>query len=77
MGINILAFGQIAEIAGNSEWKSEGIESTDNLRLHLETDFPLLKSVKYSVAVNRRLVHGNEKLNDNDTVALLPPFSGG
>lgn len=77
MGINILAFGQIAEIAGSSELKSEGIDSTGNLRLHLETEFPLLKSVKYSIAVNRRLVHGNEKLNDNDTVALLPPFSGG
>mgnify|MGYP001182319601 CR=1 FL=1 len=77
MKINILAFGQIAEIAGSTEWESQDIENADNLRIYLEGNYPQLKSVKYSIAVNRRLIHGNEKFNDNDTVALLPPFSGG
>lgn len=77
MKINILAFGQIAEIAGNNEWEAEGFDNTDKLREDLENTYPLLSSVKYSIAVNRKLVHDCHKLEDNDTVALLPPFSGG
>lgn len=77
MKIKILAFGQIAEIAACSEWDIEGIENADSLRKYIEDIYPQLNSLKYLIAVNRKIVHGNESFNDNDTIALLPPFSGG
>ena len=77
MKINILAFGQIAEITNCPEWVADGIENTDSLRKYLENNYPHLNSVKYSIAVNRKIVHGNESFDENDTIALLPPFSGG
>jgi sulfur-carrier protein len=33
--------------------------------------------IKYSIAVNKQVIQNNTTLNPDDTVALLPPFSGG
>lgn len=77
MEINILAFGQIADITGKSEFKIPGVNNTDLLKSKLSELFPELNSIKYSIAVNKKVVQSNTKLNNKDTVALLPPFSGG
>jgi sulfur-carrier protein len=39
--------------------------------------FPGLEKVKYMVAVNRVMIRENIPLAGNETVALMPPFSGG
>lgn len=31
----------------------------------------------YKLAINNQIVHGNTPLHDGDTVALLPPVTGG
>lgn len=36
-----------------------------------------LKNINYKVAVNYNLVEEDYQLNENDEVALLPPFAGG
>lgn len=77
MEINILAFGQIAELTGKSSWKFTGVNCTDELVKKLTTQFPSLPAIKYAMAVNKKVIHFNTELNDQDTVALLPPFSGG
>lgn len=77
MEINLLAFGQIAEITGKSTWKMTGIKDTNILIKKLEELFPVLVKMKYSIAVNKKVIQENTVLNDNDTIALLPPFSGG
>jgi molybdopterin converting factor small subunit len=33
--------------------------------------------MNFKVAVNQSIVNADFKLNDNDEVALLPPFAGG
>jgi len=75
MSIKIRAFGQIAEITG----KELSIEASDitGLRIMLHAQFPALAEKKYAVAVNKKLVTDNIILNGNDTVALMPPYSGG
>jgi len=75
MKIKILAFGQIAEITG----KELALEATDTASLiaALEKNFPSLSGRKYAVAVNKKLTHVNTMLDQNDTVALMPPYSGG
>lgn len=77
MEINILVFGQITDITGKSSWKLSGIKNTDELKVKLYEDFPDMKSMKFSIAVNKILIQKNTELHQDDTVALLPPFSGG
>lgn len=77
MEINLLIFGQIADITGKSTWKMTGIKDTNELIKNLEEQFPALSTTSYSIAVNKKVIQGNTAFNENDTIALLPPFSGG
>lgn len=77
MEINLLAFGQIADITDKSSWKIAGIKDTNELIQKLEEQFPALSTTSYSIAVNKKIVQENTTFNENDTIALLPPFSGG
>jgi molybdopterin converting factor small subunit len=77
MEIYLLAFGQIAEITGKSTWKMTEIKDTNELIKKLEEQFPVFVKTNYSIAVNKKVIQENTILNDNDTIALLPPFSGG
>ncbi|HQZ25042.1 MAG TPA: MoaD/ThiS family protein [Flavobacterium sp.] len=77
MEINLLAFGQIAEITGKSTWKMTGIKDTNILIKNLEEQFPALVKTNYSIAVNKKVIQENTAITDKDTIALLPPFSGG
>jgi sulfur-carrier protein len=77
MEINLLAFGQIAEITGKSAWKISEVEDTNSLIKKLEEEFPSLVKMKYSIAVNKKVIQENTTINDGDAIALLPPFSGG
>jgi sulfur-carrier protein len=77
MEINLLAFGQIAEITGKSTWKMVGIKDTYELIKGLLEQFPALSTISYSIAVNKKIIQVNTAFNEGDTIALLPPFSGG
>lgn len=77
MKINILAFGQIVDIIGTSSWTISGVDNTDQLELKLTNEFPGLLNTKYALAVNKKVIHQNTTLSHDDTVAILPPFSGG
>jgi molybdopterin synthase sulfur carrier subunit len=77
MEINLLIFGQIADITGKSAWKMAGIKDTNELIKNLEEQFPALSTTSYSIAVNKKVIQENTVFNENDTIALLPPFSGG
>ena len=77
MEIQLLAFGQIAEITGKSAWKMAALQNTDELIKIIEEEFPAMVKMKYSIAVNKKMIQENIALNPNDAIALLPPFSGG
>ncbi len=77
MEINLLFFGQIAAITGKSIWKIEGVKDTVALIESLEKQFPDLVKRNYSIAVNKKVIQENIVISDKDTIALLPPFSGG
>ena len=79
--VKLLYFGQTRDASGKSEEEfsladgsslrsllnqaSERHEKLDRLR----------KSIK--VALNEEMARGDEKLNDGDVIALLPPVAGG
>ena len=76
MTINILIFGQLADITG-STLSLENVKDTNTLVKELHSLYPVLSDSKYVIAVNNKMVNENTILNANSAVALLPPFSGG
>ena len=76
MRINIIIFGQLADITG-STLSLENVTDTNTLVKELHSLYPVLSDSKYVIAVNNKMVNENTILNANSTVALLPPFSGG
>jgi molybdopterin synthase sulfur carrier subunit len=78
MILNIKYFGMIAEAVGKSE---EQFEFTGNKLLELDnmlkSKYSKLDTLNYKFAVNQALVNVNETLENNNEIALLPPFAGG
>jgi len=74
--VKVLFFGLTRDIAVRSE-KHYKADDTDSLMVQLKDDYPALRSCRFRVAVNGVISNGNTCLNENDTVALLPPFAGG
>ena len=77
MSIKVILFGQIAEITDSHSLELEGITDTDELKQHLQAQYPALANTKYVVAVDKKMITENTSLSSHHTVALLPPFSGG
>jgi len=77
MKIEIISFGKIAEFISNQKIDIAEIADTDNLKIHLESLFPELRGMKYKFALNNQLVQVNSRINHNDILAIMPPFSGG
>lgn len=70
-------FGIVAEKTGTGNLTIPFVDDTDKLFSLLLEKHPQLEGVKFAIAVNRQIVHQSTSLNQNDEVALLPPFSGG
>ncbi len=77
MEINVLAFGQVVDITGKGSMKISDVKNTDELNQLLVKTFPQLRTIKYLIAVNKKIIRENTILEHEDTIALLPPFSGG
>jgi sulfur-carrier protein len=77
MAIKVLVFGQISDVVGKSELEFSNLKSTDELKNELIKKYPGLNEISYTIAVNKKTINGNALLNGNETVALLPAFSGG
>lgn len=77
MEIEIISFGKIAEFIGNQKIEITGINKTDELKAYLEASFPRLRNMKYKLALNKQIIQDNSAIANNDTVAIMPPFSGG
>lgn len=77
MLLNIIIFGQIADITGTTNIALENVADTNQLIERLNSSYPSLRSAKYAIAVDKKIIKENTALNNNNTIALLPPFSGG
>ncbi len=77
MKINIIVFGQLYDMTKVAQFTINEVDNTEQLTQKIMERFPLLSEFKFSMAVNKKIVHGNTILNNEDIVALLPAFSGG
>ncbi|GAB1430280.1 hypothetical protein MASR2M18_11130 [Ignavibacteria bacterium] len=73
----ILAFGIIAEKIDAAETTIEGANDSEELLRILYLKYPQLSGMKFTVSINRKIIHGNQLLAEGDEIGLLPPFSGG
>ena len=80
MAIIIKYFGAIADATAKNEERfdfgSNGI-SLSEARQRLESQYPKIKLLAYSFAINQVIATDDKILNENDELALLPPFAGG
>ncbi len=77
MGIKVLFFGSVTDITLVTEMSLEHCADTDALVKELLSRFPALGNKKYFLALNQQVVHENCPLMQGDTIALMPPYSGG
>ena len=77
MNIHVKLFGMLSDAAGCSEIQLHHVHDTDSLKQKLISDFPKLKDMSFVIAISKCISGKNQKLNDGDTVVLLPPFAGG
>jgi molybdopterin converting factor small subunit len=77
--MQLLFFGSIQEALMWLTLNSASMqEPWANSNLYLEKEYSFLQEQPYTFAVNEELVRDlNRTLNPSDTIALLPPFSGG
>ena len=77
MNVDILLFGQLAEIIGTKSIRLTEITGTKQLADQVHKTYPALSRHLYRIAINHILVSGDIDFEEDCTVALLPPFSGG
>jgi molybdopterin synthase sulfur carrier subunit len=79
LSINIKYFGMIGEAARkDSETininESVTVEELKNVIVHKH---PKLKKLDFQIALNLNIAGKDDRVNDKDEIALLPPFAGG
>ncbi len=77
MSLEVLFFGSLTDITAISSLVAGDLVDTDSVKVFLEEKYPALKTAKYFIAVNQKMIQHNTNLNPGDTIALMPPFSGG
>jgi len=77
MQISIILFGQLVDITGSNNLTVQDVSDTNTLVQHLHKQFPALATIKYVIAVDKKIINKNTALSHHTTIALLPPFSGG
>jgi molybdopterin converting factor small subunit len=77
MTVKIKLFGQLADIIRQHELSVENVTDTDSLINEMKEQYPAMASVKFMLAVDKKITRENVLLKEGNVVALLPPFSGG
>ncbi|MES1216373.1 MAG: MoaD/ThiS family protein [Bacteroidota bacterium] len=77
MKVNVIIFGQLTDITGSSAITINDVRDTDQLVMQLHNRFPAMAELSYIIAVEKEIITSNTALNNNYTVALLPPYAGG
>lgn len=75
--ITVKYFGAIADITKKKEEEFVTVDSLYELQSKIESQYPGIKKITHVLALNHLIVREDAELNDNDEIALLPPFAGG
>jgi len=77
--MKVLFFGKLKDITGTHISEVKGITTLSMLKEKLFNEYPELEGEVFVFSVNQEIVSKDEdrELNEEDEVALLPPFAGG
>ena len=75
--VNVQFFGQLTDITGSTNLQLADAVDTESLMNILLQQFPALADVKFAIAINNTIVNTNTGLSEADSIAFMPPFSGG
>ncbi|GGJ95475.1 molybdopterin synthase sulfur carrier subunit [Lentibacillus kapialis] len=76
--VDVLFFAELQEAAGSGKINVEaGGLSINELKAKLKSSYDLVDLDSAMTAVNEDYSHDDVKLTDGDTVAFIPPVSGG
>lgn len=76
--MKILCFAHLSEQLGTHELDLDlGLITVAELRLEMKRRYPELLLDHLMIAVNEQFADDQDQIGPNDTVALLPPVSGG
>jgi len=80
MKVTILFFGIAKDLAetSSSELEIEKEISVLQFKEVLKSNYPKLKNISsYAIAVNEEYANDSLTIKNNDTIAIIPPVSGG
>ena len=77
MQIEVLFFGQLTDKVGCTATKMTNPGTIAAFKKAIVEQYPLLKQAKYTIALNNKIAKDTETIQALDTIALMPPFSGG
>jgi len=77
MTVKVLFFGVLSEVAGTDCRHYSDVKSVNDLRLKILDEFPEIENYNYRISLNNEIINRDRHLNDNDEVAMMPPFAGG
>lgn len=77
MQANLIIFGQLTDITGTANLVLTDVSDTDTLIKELNRKYPLFVNTKYMIAVDKKVITENVIIEQHNTIALMPPFSGG
>jgi sulfur-carrier protein len=77
MQVKVLFFGVLSEVAGTDYRHYRGVSSINDLKIRILDEYPEIENYNYRISLNNTIIEGNCILNENDEIALLPPFAGG
>ncbi|MGG2073485.1 molybdopterin converting factor subunit 1 [Lysinibacillus irui] len=76
--INILLFAHLQEVVGKSKLTVELSDvSVAQLKEWMEQQYPELSLQQMMTAINEEFVTDTTIINSGDTIAFIPPISGG
>lgn len=80
MILTIKYFGALADITHKKEeqFRFETFDHTlQSVKHELEKKYPGIKTIAYTIALNKSVALQDAVVNEHDELALLPPFAGG
>lgn len=75
--ITVLFFGQITDYTHVHSMELNDLKDTDAVMTRLKSQFPILKTSPFQIALDKEIIHENVPLHHHHTLALLPPYAGG
>lgn len=75
--MKIKTFGKIVEIIPNDTEINLKFNTVGDFKNYLEQNYPMLSSIPFVIAVNKKISSNESSISENSEIALLPPFSGG